>query len=222
MTVSIVIPVHNQAGFVAEAIRSAIGQTWEDTEVIVVDDGSTDGSYQVAWNFLPKVTLIGQGNKRQAAARNCGFREASGELLLPLDADDVLDPSYLERTVPLMTDGVGIVATDMQYFGSQSNRIAPLGVLIDIEKSSNELPVTSLICREAFEQVGGYCEDLEVHGMEDWDLWLKILERGWRVAILNEPLFRYRVGHTSTCGEVAGRRDDIVRAVKARHPGLYR
>lgn len=217
--VSIIIPVYNQAEFLEQAIQSALGQTYGEREVIIIDDGSTDDSLQVAGVYYRQIKLVHQENRHQAAARNTGAKWATGDILLFLDADDWVERTFLEKTVPFMDiPETGIVATDMQYFGASDLRIAPRGTTLAIEKESNELPCCSLVRRRAFEDAGGYNESPAIHGMEDWNLWISILERGWRVAVLNEPLFHYRVHAGSTCGQVASRRADVVAAVKALHP----
>jgi len=219
MKVSIVIPVFNQEDYIEDAIKSALGQTYSDFEVIVVNDGSTDRSAEIARSFEPDVRVVDQKNKRQAAARNTGIRVANGEFILPLDADDLISGNYLKKTVPLMEDDrVAIVATGMQYFGERHEYIHPVGVSWRIEKESNELPCCSLIRNKVLTEVGGYNESPLIHGMEDWDLWLKILGSGYEVSIIDEPLFFYRVHSGSTCSQVNSRREEIVKKVKEMHP----
>jgi glycosyltransferase involved in cell wall biosynthesis len=94
--VSVVIPCYNAALFLAETIRSALGQTCAPAEVIVVDDGSTDDSARVARSFGPPVRLVCQPNQGESVARNRGVEEAAGEWVAFLDADDVWEPNKLE------------------------------------------------------------------------------------------------------------------------------
>ena len=95
MTVSIVIPVYNQERFLAEAIDSALNQTWADREVIVVDDGCTDGSPEILTRY-PQVRVVRQVNRGLAAARNAGLAASRGEVVIFLDADDRLWPDAAE------------------------------------------------------------------------------------------------------------------------------
>src|SRR4051812_34634741 len=93
--ISIVIPVYNGEAFMEQAIESALGQTWPRTEVVVVDDGSSDQSAEIAASY--PVKLVKQGNEGVAAARNRGVDEAEGDLLSFLDQDDMIRPEKLER-----------------------------------------------------------------------------------------------------------------------------
>jgi hypothetical protein len=113
--------------------------------------------------------------------------------LLFLDADDIIAPDYLEKTVPLMTSGVGMVSTGMQYFGLSKAYVPPGFGTLKEQKAGNHLPYCSLIRREAFVQVGGYSGHSDMHAYGDWHLSLKFLKAGWAVKCLNEPLFHYRV-----------------------------
>jgi glycosyltransferase involved in cell wall biosynthesis len=215
MRASIIVPVFNQARYLEEAINSALNQTHRDTEVIVVDDGSTDNSYDIARRFGKSITVLRQKNQGVPLARNAGAKISRGEFLLFLDSDDWIDREYLDKTIPLMTEGVGVVSTYMQYFGEKDNLIPPLGMTIEVEADSNQLPITSLIRREAFP---GYNSFPMIFGMEDWDLWLGIMEGGWKVVALNEALFHYRVHSDSMCGkETAKHREDTIAAVKFLH-----
>jgi glycosyltransferase involved in cell wall biosynthesis len=101
--VSVIIPCHDSARWLAETLESALAQTWPTVEVIVVDDGSTDGSVTVAQGFTARgVRVVSQPNQGAAAARNTGLQHARGAYLQFLDADDLLAPDKLERQVRLL------------------------------------------------------------------------------------------------------------------------
>jgi glycosyltransferase involved in cell wall biosynthesis len=173
--------------------------------------------------------VIDQENRGLSESRNTGIWAGDGEFILPLDADDYLDPRYLELTVPRMADPrVGVVATDMQYEGLLHNRIAPRGLTLDHEMRTNDLPVCSLIRREAFEQTKGYetifvevAGSTKVLGYEDWCMWIDILKRGWQVAVVNEPLFHYRVKPVSMITQATKLHSGLVRLVHLLHPELW-
>lgn len=173
--------------------------------------------------------VIDRENSGLSASRNVGIAMGDGEFILPLDADDWLDPRFLELTVPKMQDPkVGVVATDMQYEGLLHNRIAPRGLTLANEMTSNDLPVCSLIRRQAFEQTKGYetifieiAGSTRVLGYEDWEMWISILKHGWAVAVVNEPLFHYRVKPVSMITQATRMHAGLVRLVHLLHPDLW-
>lgn len=226
--VSIIIPCYNQAEYLSQAIESAVRQDYPDFEIVVVNDGSTDNSLEIAQQFNG-IRIVTQENKGLAEARNTGIREAQGSLILPLDSDDYIDPTYLTKTVPRMEDfRVGIVSTVMQYFGLQNICIPPRGLSLAVEKSANELPVCSLIRRAAINDAGGYETVVvenqagkKVYGFEDWELWIDIMKHGWKVAVVDEALFHYRLKPSSMVTEASTVREALIREIRRRHPDVF-
>jgi hypothetical protein len=218
--VSIVIPVYNMKELLKETIESALAQTYRNCEVVVVDDGSMDNVHTVSQQFTGLIVWMRQVNHGLNTARNTGSKAATGSLLLFLDADDLLDARYLEKTVPLMTEGVGIVATDMQYFG-ESSLVIPVGGILEQQKGYNQMPYCALMRREAFEQAGRYTTDPDIWAYGDWDLSLAILKRGWKCVALHEPLFRYRMRANSMRGVAAQTHEQMCLAIRKNHPDLF-
>ena len=119
--VSVVIPCFNQGSFLDESIGSVLAQTFEDFEIIVVDDGSTDAvSMQAFESFhYPKARLIRSKNQGLPAARNLAISHATGRYILPLDCDDKIAPSYLAKAVALpASDDPAVVEKRSYYLGS--------------------------------------------------------------------------------------------------------
>jgi len=250
--VNIVIPLYNQEQYIKQCLQSAMAQTYANFDITVVNDGSTDHSGVVvqevidewnvnerekfvtningAWDFDGKLKVISRENRGLSESRNEGIRAGDGEFILPLDSDDWIDPRYLELTVPKMSDPqVGIVSTDMQYEGLLHSRIPPKGLTLVHEMNSNDLPVCSLIRRTAFEQTKGYetifievAGSSKVLGYEDWNMWIDILKRGWKVAVVNEPLFHYRVKPVSMITQATKLHAGLVRLIHLLHPDLWR
>jgi glycosyltransferase involved in cell wall biosynthesis len=189
--------------FVAETLNSAMNQTYPDVEIIVVNDASTDGSWDVVVEYMKRDARITGINLTEnvglPAARNIGIAKSTGELILPLDADDWVDKQYLEKTVPKMTEGVGIVTAYMEAFGMWPHFTGEPGSCYPIFYPSKEqilngncLPVCSLIRKQAIIDAGGYPEDFR-SGSEDWALWAAIIcKTNWRVEVVPEYLFHYR------------------------------
>jgi hypothetical protein len=218
--VSIVIPCYNMKEYLKETIESALAQTYRNFEVIVVDDGSMDNVHTVSQQFVDSIVWIRQENQGLNVARNTGAKAATGDLLLFLDADDLLDSHYLEKTVPLMKAGVGIVSTDMQYFGLSDLRI-PTAETLEQQKVSNQMPYCRLILREAFEQAGGYSMNLDIWAYGDWNLSLDILKRTWKCAVLHEPLFKYRMRPGSMRSIAGQTHEQMCAAIRRNHPDIF-
>ncbi len=216
--VSVIIPLYNKAEFIGQCLASVFAQTYKELfEVIVIDDGSTDDGYAEAYRWPVRILRISSSGP--SFARNLGFAYSTGDFILPLDADDWIDPTYLEKTVPLMENGVGIVSTDMVRFGKVNDVLPARPLTVEEEKNANEIPCCSLIRREAFLQAEGY--NSQADGYEDWDLWIDILKRGWKMAVINEPLFHYRVLGNSNNARADEKREELIKAIHGLHPEIY-
>lgn len=203
--VSVVVPAFNAGRFLREALESALDQSLAPSEVVVVDDGSTDDTASVLEQFHGRIVRLRQSNAGQASARNRGVGSATGNLLAFLDADDIWSREKLERQVALFEGRpeVGLVYCSMRELRTDGSpggrRQATLrgrcvqGVLLgqDGGAISGSTPV---VRRELFEQLGGFAEDLVP--CEDTDLF-------WRAALRTEldfvdaPLVAYRLHGTN-------------------------
>jgi len=201
--VSIVIPCFNHASFLSDAIRSCLAQTHSNLEILVVDDGSTDNTSEVIRQF-PQVHYIYQDNAGVAAARNRGWRQARGEFVQFLDADDYLLPTKIQRCLDVFmaNPDVGVVYTDYEI--RTEDMCAPheiqhpawvmpegevLKCLID-QNTAFFVPACALIRRELIERVNGFNETL--HGTEDWYMWINLAAHGARFKYVPEILAWYR------------------------------
>jgi len=214
---SIIIPVYNQAEYLGTAIESAVKQTHRDTEVIIVNDGSTDNALDVAkiWAIgRSNVKIINKVNGGLPNARNSGALASTGDVLLPLDADDYIDPTFLEKTIPLMRGNVAIVAAKLAYFGLRGGTWDPPKPTLDRIIRENCIPVCSLIKRFAFIDCGGYPGRM-VNGFEDWALWIDILSRGYEAEVIDEPLFHYRVKERSMFTDICANHAALVDQLKS-------
>jgi glycosyltransferase involved in cell wall biosynthesis len=201
--VSIVIPAYNMAAFVSHAIESALGQTYDDCEIIVVDDGSVDETGAIVRRFEPRVRYVYQDNAGANAARNHGIRLARGSAVALLDADDVWLPHKLERQVALLDSrpdvklvGCGYSERDASLktvvrdvvrrnFPSHDKLLEALSIAQLIPGSGSGV----LIAKECFDVVGMFDETLKV--AEDWDMWLRIVSR-YNAAFVEEVLVLIR------------------------------
>ena len=217
--VSVVIPFYNQADYVLEAVRSVFAQTYKNFEIIIVDDASQEPLPRQINRYAnspnKKIRVIRNlTNRGIAVTRNVGIAAARGEFILPLDADDNILPTFLERTVPQMVDGAGVVGTWLymepdercQQMGHSWQELGPVHSSYPIFAptreqilAGNSIAVCSLVRKDALKEVGGYAEDFP-KGFEDWCLWASIVCSGnWKIKIVEEYLFRYRVQYKSVC-----------------------
>jgi len=213
--VSVIIPLYNQAEFVSETIESVLAQTYKNYESVIVNDASTDNSLEVAKRYMPHVKVLSNPqNMGLPATRNAAIRNSDGELILPLDSDDKIDPTHLEKTTAAMVDDVGLVSTWLhieptEEMRKQNHWPGPSGhpgsgypifppTREQILKG-NCLCVCSMMRRVVWEEVGGYPEEMN-RGSEDWAMWSKIVcNTNWKVVVVPEHLFHYRVHPKSMC-----------------------
>ena len=223
--VSIIIPCYNQGSYLDEAVDSVLNQTYQDYEIIIVNDGSTDEfTNRLLSDYRkPRTRILQTRNQGLARARNTGITEAQGAYILPLDADDKIGAGYLEQGVPVLErqPNVGIVYCRGELFGSRTGGItAPpfsrLGML-----ASNLIFCSALFRKSDWQRAGGYNPDM-IHGCEDWDFWLSLLDQGLSAARLPEVFFYYRVRESSMNQNMdKDKRLDMFRRIVANHPRLY-
>lgn len=227
--VSIVVPCFNQGEYLEACLDSIAAQTVAAWEAIIVDDASaTDQVRQVVENFNdPRVRALRHDENRGAgAARNTGFREATGEFVLPLDADDLLEPTYLETTVAVLsqTTDIDCVFTDLRLFGSTSKLSTNDGThdLREILRRQWIPGAGTLMRRTVWERVGGYWEDRRIVGNEDWEFWIAALASGATARHIPEPLYLYRQHEGSTSGVLRTYEEFLHRElIYERHRDLF-
>src|SRR5215207_3618778 len=202
--VTVVIPCYNQAHFLEEAIESVLAQSHPNFEIIVIDDGSTDDTSEVAERY-PGVRLFRQDNQGLAAARNAGLWRSKGEYLVFLDADDRLLPWALEVGLkhlnahpecafvsgyyrPIAVDGSPLSLPQQQHRTEKDHYLELL------REGPSWPPVTVMFRRSVFESVGGF--DASLRAAEDYDMYLRIARR-WPINRHDEVVAQYRVHSAS-------------------------
>ncbi len=193
--ISVLVPCFNHGQFIGEAIDSIRAQTLQDFEIIVVDDGSTDAQTRTTLNELAgqRITVLSTENKGLPAARNHAARHSCGELLCAVDADDKLAPEWFDKAVRALDErpDVAFVSHWLETFGDERWTWRPERCDLPSLLARNAVNGAALVRRTAFESVGGYDESMR-EGCEDWDFWLRLVERGCHGVIIPEVLFYYR------------------------------
>jgi glycosyltransferase involved in cell wall biosynthesis len=196
-TVSVIIPCHNQAKFLADAIESVRGQRRPAAEIIVIDDGSTDGSASVASQF-PEVRLIRQTNRGLSSARNAGLAASRGDLLIFLDADDVLLPEGVEAAVRAFESNPDamMVFGRVEYMDENGcpmehsiPRVSANFYEEFLRRNYIRTPGMAAFRRRVFDVIGGF--DPAFSPTADYDVYLRVARR-FPVAVHDALVTRYR------------------------------
>lgn len=209
--ISVVIPLFNQEKHIRETIDSALAQTYQDIEVIVVDDGSTDSSAAVVNNYQDKrLRYLYQPNSGlPSVARNQGLKLATGDWVAFLDHDDIWLPDKLAKQVAVLKDhpDIKIVSSNMEYFGDTPLAGRPmcyfrqksLNIYEEMMEGNRLLTSTVLANKAVLLHFGGFNEARDLLAIEDYDLWLRISKEK-HIFVMPEVLARYRVYARSTSG----------------------
>ena len=195
-TVSVMIPYYNCKEYIVETIQSVLNQSYQNFEIIIVDDGSAPEHADYLREFLadkPAIRYAVQNNQGVAAARNHAARLAGGKYFLFLDSDDLILPDYIEKCVAVLENNPDckLVYPLAEYFDAQEGlwNLPDYDGLESLLKG-NRIPIISMHRAEDFVSLGGFDENLATH--EDWDLWIRLLSNGGEVIRIPEVLFRYR------------------------------
>ncbi len=209
--VTAIVPVYNGAATIAEAIDSALAQSYRDLEVIVVNDGSTDATAEVLRRYEGRIKVIDRKNGGIAAARNTGVAASQSEYLAFLDCDDIWAPTMVERTVAALDDNRDCVLayTNCAVIDSDGHdlRSALVGAGVDHAPTLDEMlsrlwpimPSAVIMRRSIFDACGGFSEEFRSYGFEDVIFWLRVREEGafhylpeclvkWRFSLFPSPL----------------------------------
>lgn len=204
-TISVVIPCYNQAKYLPETLDSLLKQSFTNWEGIIVNDGSPDNTEEIAQSYLEKDTrfrYIVKVNGGLSSARNCGINSAKGEYILPLDSDDILEPTYLEKALSVFQEvpETTIVYCLGNYFGVKEG-------FWDLHYEGYEklLLGNSIFCSSLFRKsdwvrICGYDENMRF-GYEDWDFYIRLLNEQSIVSQIPEVLFNYRTKEVSMLTE---------------------
>ena len=214
------MPAYNTEKFIGASIQSVVDQTYANWELLVVDDGSTDKTADIIRQHAARdsrVKYLFQQNGRQAKARNLSIQHSQGTLIAFLDADDLWLPEKLERQLQ------ALVATNADVVYSNGLIIYEPGALpgatdfpivagtiegrkmLDVLLLQNRIPVQSVLVRmEAYRKAGPFDESPQFHGCEDYEMWIRLAERGALFHGMSEKLIKYRRHPSGTTAQNSG------------------
>jgi glycosyltransferase involved in cell wall biosynthesis len=205
--VSVIIPCFNYGIFIAGAVESVLAQTFQRFEILVIDDGSTDELTRNVLHDLryEKTRIIHQENQGLAQTRNNGATLAAGKYICYLDADDLIDPTYLEKTLLLLEsdESLGCCFSWVQCFGDTDSVWETRDLDPFFLRQYTTAPSHSVIRKEAWTRVrefngSGFLTKYDGY-FEDWVFWIDLVQCGYRGQAIREPLIRYRV-HKASLG----------------------
>lgn len=216
-TISVIIPCHNQGEYLEDCIDSVYNQSLPAHEIIIVNDGSSDDTREIAERYMFKefpgiespVRVINQVNKGLSSARNTGIMNATGAYILPLDADDILKENALEVMTKIINEtNSDIVAPSFKEFGKSDREVILSDFTMDDLKVSNRLPYFSAVKRSRLLEVGGYSPKMK-WGWEDYHMWFNLFSQNCTITFIKDILVMYRVKERSMIHEANEHSDEL-------------
>ena len=223
--VSIIIPAYNCGQYLTETLDSVLAQTYENWECIIIDDGSTDDTAIIAQKYCnksPQLKYYYQDNQGPATARNNGIAKTTGEFILPLDGDDIIEKTYIEKCVSHFHScpQTKLIYCKAQLFGAEQGAWE----LPDYNYESfiwyNSIFCSAMFRRTDFNNTLGYNPNMR-YGLEDWDLWLSLIHEHDIVYQIPEVLFYYRKKSFSRDTIAHEHLAEMQRQIVLNHPLIY-
>lgn len=224
-TVSVVIPTYNYGKYIKQAIESALNQTLPPYEIIVADDGSTDGTDQIVAEFGDKVRYIRYEHKGICHLRNALLNEIKGEWFLNLDADDYLAPDFIEQSIEEALSGeetLAVVYPDRTYFGAKNFEVISEEFSVQKMKHRNLIVMNSLINTAAAKSVG--FDIAFASGLEDYDFFLGLINAGYTAKVQHKSRVFCRVHEKSRTSAIHSdiyRTNRLIKQMVVKYPKLF-
>jgi glycosyltransferase involved in cell wall biosynthesis len=214
--VSFIIPYYNAGNTIAETVDSIFNQNYENYDIWIIDDGSTD-SYSIEklkqFDGHSKINILHQENAGPSIARNNAIRRTEATYIVPLDADDKILPDILGNAIHILerANTIGVVYGNLNFFGGR--REIKEQQVFDIKRQLlwNQVAVCCVIRKAVFETAGLYDEFLSKLGLEDWEFWIRVNEYGWQFKKVDELLFEVRVSEQSRTYQVANKNIEAIK-----------
>lgn len=223
--ISVIVPVYNMEAYLAECLDSILASNYPRFELIVLDDGSTDKSLQIAREYETKhaaVKVQTQTNAGVSAARNAAIALAQGAYILPVDGDDLIHPDYLAKAVEVLQNHpeVKAVTSRAEFFGDKVGEWILPDFSIGLLARKNILSVCAMFRKSDWAECGGFCS--EIPGREDWDFWISMLKNGGEVVRLDFTGFYYRFRVASKRVKDRKQKKQIIDMLNKRHAAFFK
>lgn len=223
--ISIIVPCYNQAEYLDECLQSVIDQTYENWECIIVNDGSSDNTEELAKKWLEKDSrfkYLYKENGGLSSARNAGIENAKGEWILPLDNDDKISIDYLKIAADQFDENFNIIYCEAEFFGEKTGKIPQKLYSFPSLLKENMIFCTAFYKKDSWKNVEGYDESL-IFGFEDWEFWISLAELGNnKVFKIPQICFQYRIKKTSMLLELEGEKSLMMKnKIYEKHKETY-
>lgn len=206
--VSFIIPYYNAGATIQETVDSIFNQSYPHFDVWIVNDGSTDSlSIEKLKDFEGnnRIQILHQENAGPSVARNKAINQTDAEFIVPIDADDVMEPRILEEAILHMKENpkVGVVYGDLQYFGATHETHVQEAFSLERQWLMNQVAVTALIRKAVFAECGAYDVHLSLLGLEDWEFYIRVGLSAWEFKKIPHLFFKARSHANSRTYQVA-------------------
>lgn len=223
--VSVVIPFYNMEEFLEETVDSVLKSTYPALEIVLMNDGSTDRSFEIAFRLAerhPSVTLYTQENRGVSVARNRAISLSHGTYILPVDGDDLIGEEFIARAVEILEKqpDVKVVCPKSVFIGARTGEWKLPGFSLRLLARKNMMSACAVYRKSDWERIGGYCE--EIIAREDWEFWISMLKEGGRVVHLPYVGLYYRIRKNSKRVSDRSLKKRVVDVLNKRHPEFFR
>ena len=225
--ISIIVPCYNQGKYLPECLASVHSQRYDNYEIIVINDGSTDADTNrtVREISTPRIKVLETKNQGVSAARNLGIKNSTGKYILPLDADDKIGADFIQKAVEILekNENIKVVNCKVTLFGAKNGRLPVESYSLEKLLARNFIVVSAIFRRSDFEKTEGYNPNMR-EGFEDWDFWITLLKNGGAVHTLNDTGFFYRIKRNSRNASVLSSREHyrkLRKQIYRNHRDIY-
>ncbi len=223
--ISIIVPCYNQSLYMRETLDCLKKQTYQNWECVIVNDGSTDNTLEIAEEYVSedsRYILVDKTNGGLADARNSGIKASHGRYILPLDSDDLIDPSYTEKAIACLEHypEISLVYCRAKYFGDRNDEWVLPEFDYDLLLHRNHIFCSCIYRRSDYDKTSGYNLNM-IYGWEDWDFLLSLLDKDSKVYKIPEVLFYYRKHGTSMLSTTNKHSEELYNQLIANHIDTY-